>query len=48
MAIASQPRKPPTLKPPPMLKFCGSLPVAIVLMVVLIAVLIPATCVESW
>ena len=31
-----------------MLKFCGSLPVAITLMVLLIAVLIPATCVENW
>ena len=31
-----------------MLKFCGSLPVAIVVMVVLIGVLIPATCLENW
>ena len=31
-----------------LLKFCGSLRLAIVLMVVLVGVLIPATCVENW
>ena len=31
-----------------LLKFCGSLRLAIALMVVLVAVLIPATCVENW
>ena len=31
-----------------LLKFCGSLRLAIVLMAVLVGVLIPATCVENW